>query len=42
MCWDERLHPEKGVNTYPGLVNVSLQKWVENGTLAPSGSPGET
>lgn len=31
MCWDEGLHPEKGVNTYPGLVNVSLQRWVEDG-----------
>lgn len=35
------LHPEKGVNAHPGLVNVSLQRWLEDGTLAPPGSPGE-
>lgn len=35
------LHPEEGVNAHPGLVNVSLQRWLEDGTLAPPGSPGE-
>lgn len=40
-CWAEGLHPEKGVNTYPGPVSVFLQSLVEDGSAGSFRQPGQ-